>query len=473
MFPAEILRTTSFRLALGASAILLLSTAVVFALITWQAERFENARIDRLIAGEAASLAREQPATIRWHVDRHFDEALRSLPVTGVFDRDGRTVDGDLAGLPTDFPVDGRVHPTVVGIGGRALAVRAVAVRLPSGGSLLIGRDMRELASLRSIVLRGLALGFVPALALSLVGGALIGYRGLLRIREMHRAIARIMAGGLHERLPSGGGRDDLDLLAGSVNRMLDRLELLVSEVRGIGDDIAHDLRTPLARVRATLDRARTHAVDRAGIDDAIDRAIADLDRAFTVITALLRIAAIETERRVAGFGDVSLAPIARDAVEFYEPMAEAKGIALLLDVAADGSVPVRGDPDLLMEAVANLLDNALKFTPPGGHVTVTVRDGLLTVADDGIGLSEADRGSVLKRFYRADRSRHVPGNGLGLSLVAAIAALHDTEVLVESAGRGSRFSLRFGRRHLNGNFIEAGDRALYKPGVLGRESPA
>ena len=439
--------------------------ALVFALITWQAERFENARIDRLIATEAASLAREAPATIRWHVDRHFDEALRSLPITAIFDAAGRRVDGDVARYPAGLPADGHVHRTAVAIeGGRTLGIRAVAVRLPAGGTLLIGRDMRELASLRSIVLRALALGFVPAFALSLAGGALIGYRALLRVRDMHRAIAHIMAGRLHERLPSGIGVDDLDLLARSVNRMLDRLELLVSEVRGIGDDIAHDLRTPLARVRATLDRARAHGVDRAAVDDAIDRAIADLDRVFVVITALLRIAAIETDQRIAGFGDVSLGAIARDAFELYEPVAEGKGIALRLDEASGGPTTVRGDADLLMEAVANLLDNAIKFTEPGGRVGVTVTDDLLSVADDGIGLSDADRGSVLKRFYRADRSRHVPGNGLGLSLVAAIADLHEATIVIEPNGKGSRFSLRFGASRLNTNFIVPAGRDPYKP---------
>ena len=448
--------------------------ALVFATITWQAERFENTRIDRLIAGEATSLAREAPATIRWHVDRHFDEALHALPITAIFDAAGRAVDGDVERYPAGLPADGRVHRTAVAIeGGRMLEVRAVAVQLPTGGTLLIGRDMRELASLRSIVLRALALGFVPALALSLAGGALIGYRALLRVRDMHRAIAHIMAGRLHERLPSGAGVDDLDLLAGAVNRMLDRLELVVSEVRGIGDDIAHDLRTPLARVRATLDRTRTHAIDRDGVDASIDQAIADLDRVFAVITALLRIAAIETDQRIAGFGDVSLGAIARDAFEFYEPVAEAKSISLTLEVAPGGQATVRGDPDLLMEAVVNLLDNAIKFTEPGGHVAVTAADRLIVVEDDGVGLSEVDRGSVLKRFYRADRSRHIPGNGLGLSLVAAIADLHGAEVMIDARARGSRFSLRFERRRLNGNFIEARGGLPYKPAGTGRESPA
>ncbi len=447
----DLLRTTPFRLALGANLILAASMALVFALITWQAERFENARVDRLIASEASTLAREAPDTIRWHVDRHFDPALRSTPITALFDRAGRATEGDVARLPDGLAPDGRAHRVLVAFpGGRTLAIRAVAVRVAGGGTLLIGRDMRELNSLRDIVLRALALSFVPALGLSLAGAVLIGTRALSRIRTMNDAIDRIMAGGLDERLPEARSGDDLDRLARSTNRMLERLERLVHEVRGVGDDIAHDLRTPLARVRATLDRARAHGGDRVALEAAIDRALADLDRVFALITALLRISAIETEQRRVAFGQASLRAIAADARELYEPIADAKGIALTLDGGGDGGDEgvVVGDADLLMEAVANLVDNAIKFTEAGGHVTIGVgrrgEGALLTVDDDGIGVAPDARGLIAKRFYRADRSRHVQGNGLGLSLVAAIASLHAAELLIEANGRGSRFGLLF-----------------------------
>ena len=322
------------------------------------------------------------------------------------------------------------------------MAIRAVARVLPYGGLLVIGRDTRDLAELRRIAFRALTLGFAPALLMALGGGAVLGYRALVRVGDMHRAVEGIMTGGLGGRLPERGTGDDLDLLAGSVNRMLDQIERLVDEIRGVGDDIAHDLRTPLARVRATLDRTRTRDLPPAELRHAIDRAVGELDRLFTVITALLRIAEIESQRRRAGFARVELAAIAADAVELYEPVAEAKEVELTLRV--DAAAAIDCDRDLVMEAVANLVDNAIKFTPGGGHVLVEVAGPVVAVVDDGIGLSEEERLQATKRFYRADRSRHVPGSGLGLSLVAAIVDLHGAALEVTSEGRGSRFSMVF-----------------------------
>ncbi len=445
MFRTDIFRTASFRLAAGASIILAGASLLQFGLIGWQTGRFEHARIDRLIERELADLVREPSADLAGHVSEHFRDTLRTLPVAGLFARDGSRIDGDVARYPALLPLDGHARPVEVALAdGRLLAIHAAARTLPDGARLIIGRALDELVELRRIMRRALLLSSLPGLALSLAGGAWLGHRALMRVGDMHRAIERIVAGGVHERLPSSDANDDLERLAGSVNRMLDRIERLLAEVRGVSDDIAHDLRTPLARVRATLERTRDRDPDqlRAGID----RAIGDLDRAFVVITALLRIAEIEGRRRRAGFAQASLADIAADAIELYEPLAEAKAITLSFRV--DEPVTVEGDRDLLMEAVANLLDNAVKFTQGGGHVDIVVGRSAgmpsIAVADDGIGLSEQDRVSVLKRFYRADRSRHIPGSGLGLSLVAAIADLHGAEIGVEPLAPGVRIHLRF-----------------------------
>ena len=443
MFPAEILRTASFRLALGSSAILAGALLVQFALITWGTAAFETRRVDRLLRLEVAALAAEQRPTAAFYVRAHFDRSLRSIPVAALFDRAGHRLDGDIDRYPEDLPLDGVAHRITVRLDdGRSLPIRAAAATLPDGTRLLIGRDMRQLADLRRIVLQALAASFAPALLLSLAGGAILGYRALVRVGDMHRAIERIVGGGLHERLPVAGTDDDLDRLAGSVNSMLERIERLVAEARGIGDDVAHDLRTPIARIRATLERARDR--DAATAQHAIERAIAELDRAATVVTALLRIAEIEAVRRRAGFADTSLREIAADAIELYEPIADAKNLSLTLDAPDDATV--HADRDLLMEAAANLLDNAVKFTPEGGRITVAVRANRLCVTDDGIGLTDLERASVLRRFYRADRSRHVPGSGLGLSLVAAIAGLHDASVEIESRRPGCCFALVFGK---------------------------
>ncbi len=435
-------RTGSFRLALGASLIMVAASLLQLGLVSWQVARFEAARIDRILSAEAVQMARDRPPVLLGYVERRWAPDLRVLPVAGVFAADGHLVAGNIEAMPASLPPDGVSHPVSIRVDGREVAVRAVARRLPGGGRLVIGRELRDLLEVRRIALRALALGFAPALLISLGGGALLGYRALLRAGDMHRTLGAIMAGGLHRRLPHGGTGDDLDLLAGSVNAMLDRIEKLVEEIRGVGDDIAHDLRTPLARVRATLERTRSRDLPPVELRAAIDRSLGELDRVFTVITALLRIAEIESKRRRAGFAPAELAAIAADAVELYEPVAEAKEVALVVRLAAPAVIEC--DRDLLMEAVANLVDNAIKFTPAGGHVRVEVEGRAVAVVDDGIGLQAEERLAVTKRFFRADRSRNVPGTGLGLSLVAAIADLHGARLQVESEGRGSLFRLLF-----------------------------
>ncbi len=263
----------------------------------------------------------------------------------------------------------------------------------------------------------------------------------------MQLAIDRIMEGGLHARLPVGRGGDEMARLAGSVNRMLERLERLLDEIKGVGDDIAHDLRTPLSRVRAGLERAVLHPVPEQGLRAAINRAVADLDQCFAVITALLRIGEIEHGRRQEAFAAVGLRELAAEVVELYEPLAEAAGNRLLLDPGPAASL--RGDRDLLVELLANLVDNAIKFTPAGGSIRVAVllRDGtpVLRVADTGIGIAASERDAVLGRFYRSDKSRHVGGSGLGLSLCNAIARLHGARVVVGGVeGGGAVFEILF-----------------------------
>lgn len=429
-------------MAVSASLIMVAASVLQLGLVSWQITRFQSARTARILTEEADLMVRETPVVLRSYVERSWSPDLYVIPAAGLFAADGHRIAGNLDAAPRALPRDGALHSVTGRIDGRTIGLLAVARVLPHGGLLVIGRDTRDLGELRRIALRALMLGFAPALLMALGGGALLGYRALVRVGDMHRAVEGIMAGGLGGRLPEGGTGDDLDLLAGSVNRMLERIERLVGEIRGVGDDIAHDLRTPLARVRATLDRTRTRDLPAEELRRAIDRAVGELDRLFTVITALLRIAEIESQRRRAGFARAELAAIAADAVELYEPVAEAKDVHLTLGL--DGPAAVECDRDLVMEAVANLVDNAVKFTPEGGHVRVEVAAAAVTVIDDGIGLSDEERQSVTKRFYRADRSRHVPGSGLGLSLVAAIAELHGAVLEVESHGRGSRFSLVF-----------------------------
>jgi signal transduction histidine kinase len=325
---------------------------------------------------------------------------------------------------------------------------------LPNGTILVLARDVHDLEALRVIVLRALEICAVPAVILSLLGGVWLSQRALRRVGVMHQAIDRIMDGDLHERLPAKGEHDEMGRLAGSVNRMLERIEHLVEEIKGVGDDIAHDLRTPLTRVRTNLHRSRMtpHSVEM--LQSVIERTIIDLDQCLAIITALLRIGEMENGRRRAAFAIVDLADVAASIFDLYEPIAEERQIVLRfsqdqpLAAAALRDTRVLGDRDLLIEAVANLIDNAVKFTPMGGHVMLSVgakECGLyLRVADDGPGIATVERDAVLGRFYRSDKSRHLPGSGLGLSLVSAIVRLHDAQILVEDGCPGAIFTLLF-----------------------------
>jgi signal transduction histidine kinase len=256
------------------------------------------------------------------------------------------------------------------------------------------------------------------------------------------------MAGQLAERLPISRSQDDFDKLAGIVNTMLDEIERLMCEVKGVGDAIAHDLRTPLGRLRGRLERARD---DTSGSADAlrreIDEAIAQLDDVVNTMQALLRIGEIERGRRRAAFATLDIAETAREVGELFAPLAEDKNVALT--VLAVDSCPVIGDRELLFEALTNLVDNAIKFAPGDGHVQIdvarTTSGVTVSVNDDGPGIPPDERDAVLRLFYRSDRSRHTRGTGLGLSLVAAIVQLHGFQLAIEtgSGNRGCRIVIR------------------------------
>ena len=211
------------------------------------------------------------------------------------------------------------------------------------------------------------------------------------------------------------------------VNGMLDEMETMIHALAGVGNDIAHDLRTPLTRARLALERGRTNATTLEQLQTVVDKAIANIDQSLSIITAPLRLAAIENSRRSAAFGGVPLHEMLQEVCDIYEPIAENKRIDLR--AGARQRLSVRGDRDLLFEAVANLVDNAIKFTPEGGRVDVElIRGGnetIVRVSDTGSGISDQEREAVLRRFYRSDKIRNMPGVGLGLSLVAAIVKLH------------------------------------------------
>jgi signal transduction histidine kinase len=279
----------------------------------------------------------------------------------------------------------------------------------------------------------------LPALAASLGIGLFASQRTIARVRDVNQAITRIMQGHLSERLPTAGTMDELDQLASSVNTMLDETERLLGEVKGVGDNIAHDLRTPLARLRVRLERARGRGITLAEQDAVLGQAIEDLDQTLAIITALLRIGELEAGRRQSAFASVSVASLLHEAADLVAPLAEQRGLQFQLTLSPD--VDIRADRDLLMEALVNLLDNAIKFAPEHGSVGLSLLHAgampVIRISDSGTGVPDNERRAVLDRFYRADPSRHIPGSGLGLSLVAAILRMHGFSLAMHDLNPG------------------------------------
>jgi signal transduction histidine kinase len=283
-------------------------------------------------------------------------------------------------------------------------------------------------------------------LVIGLIGAGLIGISAMRRLDAVTASIEEIVAGNLSRRLPVRSKRDDVDRLVGVVNGMLDEIERLMNEVKGVCDSIAHDLRTPLTRMLGGLERAQRRARTEAEYRAAIDKTIAETSGLLRTFNALLRISEIESGVRRAGFTRVDLAAVADDVFEFYEPTAEDKQIAFELQRTVSRPLHIQGDPNLLFEALTNLVDNAIKFAPHGGAVRIKLwqdtRGAGLTVEDNGPGIAQAERDVVLRRFYRGEASRHTPGSGLGLSLAAAVAGMHGMVLEFEEAGVGCTISL-------------------------------
>ena len=439
----DIVRTTTFRWTLAVSGAFAACILLMFGFVYWRTQSYTTANVDGLITEVANVVSSQDQAAATRRLDDHLRTDPRRLKLGGLFDRDGRRLAGNMETLPSELRPDAPARSVssvrVDSLGREEQSARAVARRLADGSIVVIGRDIQELEQFWSTLEDALLLGLVPALCLGLAAGALLSLRAQRRIGEVNSRVQRIVAGDLRERLPMHGTSDPFDELARLVNRMLDDIEALVRSLKGVGDDIAHDLRTPLTRVRVTLERGREKAGDLDELRRTVDHAITGLDQSLSIVTALLRIAEIEHSRRLAGFGDVQLAELVREVGELYEPMAEDKDIDFAIDAGSDATV--RGDRDLLFEAVANLVDNAVKFTPQGGRVELSVRrvgnEAVVRVGDTGPGIATDERDLVGRRFYRAEKSRSHPGLGLGLSLVTAIVKLHGFRFTVSSGGPG------------------------------------
>ena len=459
--------SVAFRQALVYALIFGVSVVALFGFFYWSTAGYMSRQVETTVEAE-----------IRVLDERYRNQGLAGL--TGLIrDRlsrqpagpeiyllagpDYRPLIGNLTGWPGGEPdQDGWVRFRLGEQGSDDNEVRWASARvfvLRGGFNLLVGRDMQELEAIRETIVRTLAWGLGITIVMALAGGALMGRSMSNRVRRINDAIRRIMAGDLSQRMPGNDGSDEFDRLVENLNRMLDRIEGLMDGVRQVSDSIAHDLKTPLARLRNRLEELqRALAAEETGAGPIADdtrsqshaaaAALRDADAILATFGALLRIARIEASARRESFAPVDLAAVVGDVAELYEPLAEDREQILTVELGEVGEAV--GDRDLLFQAIANLVDNAIKYAPPGGRVHLSLaggaaaeRDIRVTVSDSGPGVSPADRDRVFERFWRADDSRSTPGSGLGLSLVQAVARLHGASVELADNEPGLKISLR------------------------------
>ena len=444
---SDLRRTTSFRLAV--LFLLLFGTAAILlcGFLFMQTRNYLAHRTDDTLRVELGPFDHMDAAQLRQLLTAHVAMDPHLQRPLALFDVKGERICGSALG-PPQFQVlnhpAGQPFTFTLRRGGRTVYFRGLIRALPDHELLLIAEDMTGIRAFRSLILQSCLWGGLATILLGLIGAVMAGAGAVRRIDGITRAVQRIVRGDLAGRLPTHGDSGDLDRLAQEINFMLGEIERLMLEVKGVCDNVAHDLRTPLTRLLAGLERVRRRA---GSVDDyaaAVDEAMQEIRGLLKTFAAMLRIAEVESGARRAGFAALDLTQISADVVEFYEPIAEQKGVALTR--LCDDAVPMLGDPSLLFEAISNLVDNALKFTPPGGRIGVRVFAGDggrgIEVSDTGPGIPPDQREAVLRRFYRAEQSRHTPGSGLGLALVSGVAGLHDMMVRISDANPGCRIAL-------------------------------
>lgn len=450
---ANLLRTSNFRLALVYMALFGASVAVLLTFMYWSTAGYMSQQTDETIEAEVTGLA-----------ERYRLTGLAGLTEV-IRERLARDPNGASVYLLADFnfmPLLGNLRqwPVAESFGDEWLEfklpdqaaegrvghiARARHFQLRGGFHLLVGRDINELKAMKELMVEAIWWGLGITVLLGLVGGTMMSWSMLRRVEAINETSREIMAGDLSRRVPAHGTGDEFDQLASNLNEMLDKIQTLMDGVRQVSDNIAHDLKTPLARLRNRLEQVRDegarHDEDKHAL---IDRAVMEADSLLATFNALLRIARIESGKSKSAFADVDLAALARDVAELYEPLAEENGQTLTTTITV--SKHVSGDRDLLFQALANLMDNAVKYTPRHGKLELCVADSpsgvVIEVADTGPGIPAQQRDKVFQRFYRLDESRSTPGNGLGLSLVRAVALLHDAHIQLSDNAPGLRVQL-------------------------------
>ena len=438
----EIWRTTTFRLTLAYGMAFAIGVVAVLGLTYASAGVFITDQMNEIVVGQARGLHDVPPTALAATFRELEAQDIRHVYYFGLFRPDGGWIAGNVHHLPQGTPADG--HPRELRQPGYQPGARAVVERLSSGELLFVGFDAKVLSGVRTIILSALLWSGGLTLVLGLAVGAVLSLAPLRRIQAMQRASQPILDGELSARLPTSNRRDEIDLLAGIANGMMDEVERLLWAVKSVGDNVAHDLRTPLTRLRALLYRVRQETGPSAAHAEMIDQALSETDTLLTRFRALQRISEIDRRERRAGFAPVRLQALVEQIGELYQPLAEQHGLRIVAETEA--ACEILADRDLLFEAFSNLVGNAVKFTPAGGLVSLKLtkraQGPRLEVTDTGPGVPEGEREAVLERFYRGRAASQAPGCGLGLSIVAAVARLHSFHLELGDAGPGLRVTL-------------------------------
>ena len=442
-------RFSVFALSLSYVA-LSIAVLAVFAIPLWYAwnETIEKGGIELLQEDtqRMQTTFREQGAGgLAALIDRRVGTQLVGEKILLLTDSNFSRLVGNLPSWPSGLPPAPGLHNMSIDLEQGAVQTVLIHTLLPGGYHLLVGRDVDRYNSLKAYFFYGLAGALGVVLVVGVLGGLLIRRALLSEVSGIRLTASAIVEGDLSHRLPTRGGNDELDMLAQTVNRMLDQIEHLIHGVRNVSNAIAHDLRTPLTELRFRLEELATLRPCPETTFAEIDSAVSDVDHVIKIFNALLRLAEIDTGARRSGFVRFDACEVANDIVEFYQPVAELKGITLAFHGAA--TVSMAGDPFLLAQAVGNLIDNALKYAQENGSIKVELAQGRdlaidLAVADDGPGIPDDEKPNVTKRFYRGDASRGTPGVGLGLSLVHAVAELHGGTLELSDNHPGLRATL-------------------------------
>ena len=449
MNPLRLIRTSTFQLAWWYMGIFGASALMLIGVVWWATVGYLQEQTNELLEEEAQGLVAEYgqrglPGLVRVIQQRVTSDTGNSTLYLLV-DRNNRAITGNLRGWPAQRPDgEGWYSLLIVRDDGRRSPVRGRAFELRDGYRLLVAHDQSRLEATRNLINNTFRWALGGGLVLALVGGFLMSSSVMGRIDAINRASREIMTGRLQRRMPMRGVNDEFDQLSENLNAMLDRIDFLIEGVKSVADNIAHDLRTPLTRLRGRLENLSVRPDLDPDLRDELGSAMAEADHLLATFGALLRIARIESGTHDREWVDIDLHSLLHDAWELYQAVGEEKDIAVHLG-ATNGRL--RGDRDLLFQALCNLLDNAIKYSPPGSEVTMNVSeaDGAISIAiaDQGPGIPEAERDKVLDRFYRSASVTGIPGSGLGLSLVGAIAQYHRGKLVLSDNMPGLLATLR------------------------------